>query len=313
MKEKASCISVLQDELEFLLDQKREKDSKRLKPKDIEKLFWKDIRSLEKEYLRKATHEDIDVIRDLTPNYYIAMEDLLPKYVKEPLFPVVPSWALLQESTLIGERGIGSTGLSIASKHLGMKIATWRNMGKNKPIFRLWYIQHLFFHKKNLSLVSFYYDFITQTKYSEHIEIYQYNHITNYSFIDEDISYMVKDALVKKLRLPQNLTSNIYGNQVKTISLSAASGSSYRCVLPDRDVITGLNKWIKSKQKQLGFLEDEIAPQMQNYATNLNKEIFTNSKKRNEIERLGWLSFKELRDKVATFAIVDDVQSSKRH
>ncbi len=134
------------------------------------------------------------------------------------------------------------TEISIAEQDIGKKIATWRNQSGSKPFYRLWYTKLLLFEDKNLNLVTFYYDFITQEKYSECVEIYQYNHITNYSYVDEDISYMNEDPLIEKINLPLDLTRNIFGNEVKTISVSSSSGSYFRSVIPDKAVAKGLQR-----------------------------------------------------------------------
>jgi hypothetical protein len=315
-------IKILNKEINYLFQQQNEMTKYRVTPYGINRLFWKYLRKLENEYIDKLFHENKDNIEDSTPDFY--------KYVKQksrenhhkyPNFPVIPSWALLQQSQKLNPNTheSQSTGLKIASKEIDKKIATWRRSIYKKPIFRLWYIQFLFFHEKNLTIQSFYYDFITRKKYGEHLEVYQYNHITNYSYMDEDISYMKSDLLIKKVGIPDKLTNNIFCDQVKTLSFSSASGSNYRCVIPDNDVIKGLNEWLKSDEakkklkinnknssEESDIKEDNIISQ--NEKEELLKII---DEYEGLIATLAWQSFKELRDKVAQFALTEDLYNKE--
>ena len=298
--EKKKIIKILRDEISYLYQQKSYIESNRLTKDEITSLFWEDVRELENENLKKINKgkDNIDTIKDNAPPFYKNIkfdDDIDISYF--PTFPVIPSWALLQKSQKHSISGsISSTGIAVAEKDLdlGSKIATWRNAKGNKPLFRLWYIQFLFFQGKNITLVSFYYDFISKKTYSKYIEVYQYTHITNYSYIDEDISYMKKDNLIKKI--PKKLRNNIFGNEVKKISFSSASGSYYECVIPDKDVTNGLNKWIEYKndiEKEYGSEND--FDKIKNIKANYNKVIAT----------LANESFLLLKDRVNKFSISD--------
>ena len=118
-------------------------------------MFWNDIRELEEESLNKAAQDKIENIKKNTRNYYKYIRTILPSNINFPIFPVVPSWALLQESHDDKYNTNTISGLMIAHKKIGKKVASWRNIKGKKPIFRLWYIQHLFFHNKNISIVSY--------------------------------------------------------------------------------------------------------------------------------------------------------------
>jgi hypothetical protein len=310
-------IRTLDREKKYLLDQVDEMRDLRKSSSDINALFWKDIRTLEQEYAKKLFPEKYSEIKENTKEFYKSIKQVFNEKNEHPIFPVIPSWALLQQSETINPNTHKkqATGIKIAEKDIKEKIATWRKSINEKPIFRLWYIQFLFFHDKNLTIQSFYYDFITKKKYGERLEIYQYNHITNYSYIDEDINYMIEDPLMLKMNIPPQLTNNIFCDQVKTLSFSSASGAHYRCVIPDNDVMKGLNKWIKYKNeireeelKREGkissgeFNDEEIAKILsdeKNKISNINDEY------ESLISTLAWQSFKELGSKVAQFALLD--------
>lgn len=298
-----NVVKILDKEIAYLLEQKEEIHKSRLSASDIETLFWKDINYLEGRYVNKASHEDSKSIRANVPDFYKNVKYSFIENRQFPTFPVIPSWALLQSSHRSNRnRGNQVTGVKIAAEDIGKKVATWRGVRGKHPIFRLWYIQFLFFHEKNLSLMSFYYDFITKKHYSEHIESYQYNHITNYSYTDEDITYMRDDPLIQEIKLPENLSKNIFGNQVKTISLESASGAFYRCVLPDRDVTNGLNEWIQYQSLEEALNEESESE----LSVEMKKELFKNIEYYDSlIENLAWLSFKQLREKVARFALLE--------
>lgn len=120
--------------------------------------------------------------------------------------------------------------------------------------------------------------------------------------------------LIEKIRLPEKLTSNIFGNEIKTISLSSASGTYYRCVIPDFDVTDGLNEWLdynNENEKIDSEVKEYIAKnknddEVNKYKAEKMKEKFeVNKKYKGLIETLAWLAFKELRNKVAKFAVIE--------
>jgi len=322
-------INILKKEIEILKKEKNyllcqmDKMRKRKNPKVINGFFWKDIRELEQDYTKKLFTENHDEIKKNNIEFYKNIKQVFKDKHEGvdlsifPTFPMIPSWALLQQSETINSNTNKkqATGLKIAAKDIKEKIATWRRSVNKQPIYRLWYIQFLFFHDKNLTIQSFYYDFISKKKYGEHLEIYQYNHITNYSYTDEDINYMTEDPLMIKMNIPSNLTHNIFCDEVKTLSFSSASGSHYRCVIPDNDVMKGLNKWIEYKNKireeQLEredkistgeFNNEEISEIILHERNEISK---INDEYENLIATLAWQSFKELRNKVAKFALPD--------
>lgn len=307
---KKMIIDDLSAEIDCLLNQQREMLEARLEKDEIENKFWGDVVEIEDNYLKDAGE-----LATVIPDFYKNVTDISGEYFfgAKPQYPVVLSWGLLQ-SSLKSNSDISSrqrTGLKLASEDIKGNISTWRSVGGDKPMFRLWYIQFLFFHNKNLSLMSFYYDLITEKSYSEQIETYQYNHITNYSYNDEDLHYMRRDPVIKKRKhkIPEGLTTHIFGNKVKTISLSSASGMNYRCVIPDSEVKDGMNRWLMLRAEKMTEDLEGADLDSEQLKINIQKEIFSkNEQKKSLIDTLAWLSFKELRKKVAQFALIDEFE-----
>lgn len=163
-------IFILKKEINYLLQQQDEMKRNRETPDGINKLFWSDLRKLEKEYTDKLFNEDNNQLKKDNREFYKGIKQETKKYNEYqdyPVFPVIPSWGLLQQSQYLNEntRNYQSTGMKIAANDIEEKIAAWRTskqLDYKKPIFRLWYIQFLFFHEKNITVQSFYYDFITK-------------------------------------------------------------------------------------------------------------------------------------------------------
>lgn len=303
-------IFTLNKEINYLLQQQDEMKNFKETNGGVNNLFWGYLKKLENQYIYKLPTDDMEKTNE---DFYKSVKQKAEKYHDYhdyPTFPVIPSWGLLQQSKNFNPNTHKhqSTGIKIASKDIKERIATWRKSTYGKPIFRLWYIQFLFFHNKSITVQSFYYDFITRKKYGENLEIYQYNHITNYSYTDEDISYMNSDPLMKEINLPRKLTKNIFCDEVKTLSFSSASGSHYRCVIPDNDVINGLNEWLKSdeaKEKLRNKEDNTISP-------NEEEEILSITDQYDGlIATLAWQSFKQLKEKVAQFSLIDDSHIQK--
>lgn len=96
---------------------------------------------------------------------------------------------------------------------------------------------------------------------------------------------MNNDEAIKRSKIPENLKSNIFGSQIKTIYLAAASGSYYRCVLPDEKVTNGLDEWLKiNNVEELEGIDDYSRL----------------------IEDLAFLSYKEVKSRVGKFAIKEN-------
>lgn len=302
-----------QREIDFLMDQKQSIEEDRLTAREIEGLFWTSIRNSEDTYISRTFGDISQEVRDGFPDFY--SNQLLEDYdhFDFPSFPVIPSWALLQSSKRNNAGSTQITGLQIIADELktfnptsgpdgltgSEKIASWRRVSKGRALFRVWYIQFLIFHDDNLELVSYYYDFVRSKVYSQKIEAYQYKHITDYTYGDEDISYMLHDPLIKGLRIPATLTDNIFGNQVKTISLKSASGSSYRCVIPDNDVSNGIDLWLKSKHDQEAAIEglgESTDSEVEYWA---NELLVIGKNYDGLIETLAWLSFKSIRERAS--------------
>lgn len=297
-------FSIYSRELNFLLDQKKAIEDSRLRPTEIEDYFWKKVCDFEEKYIHKTFLKSIETVRNDAPKFY--NNTSLKDYgdYQFPIFPVIPSWGFLQSSVRSSSMGgTQATGLEIIANKLieRERVATWRKGYRGRPIFRVWYIQFLIFQENNLELVSYYYDFITNKSYSETIEAYQYSHITDYTYADEDISYMRKDPMIVGMNnIPDKLTSNIFGNQVKTISLYSASGSNYRCVIPDKDVTNGIDEWLKYNADQR-VIKDELREALDDEAEEWWLDELLDSQQDYEglIETLAWLSFKQIREKAS--------------
>ncbi len=264
-----SDLIILEREVENLLKQQKEILRGRLTPQKVEELFWKDIKDLEEDFIKNFLLNDIEVERQKANVCYYKSQELADFFssnnIKPPIYPVIPSWGLLQDSQAATGDTQRVTGLSLISEKIDKKIATWRQSRNSKVYFRVWFLQFLFFQEKALYSVSFYYDFILRKKFGIKKEKYLYNHISHCSYNEETLSYMVDSPMIDKIGLPKELTNNIYGNEAKTISFSTTSSSTYRCVLPDADISNGLNAWLKKKQEyyqninpiELEALEDE--------------------------------------------------------
>jgi len=82
---------------------------------------------------------------------------------------------------------------------------------------------------------------------------------------------------------------------------------NYRCVIPDSEVKDGLNRWLKFRAEKLTEELESADIDPEQLEINIQKEIFRKSDNHKSlIETLAWLSFKELRMKVAKFALVDE-------
>jgi hypothetical protein len=297
-------IFVLEKEIQYLLSQHKKIKEKRLKGNQIEKRFWNDIKKIEVELIRDKLDKGIDeaITEGGVGNFYKGMESsgLNNNNVSYPNFPVIPSWAILQQSQHESIKGIEAMNLSIVSDDIKDNIATWREVSNNKPFFRVWYIQFFFFQEKNINIVSFYYDFITKKKYSEYLETYQYNHITNYSYISTNI---LKQARTRK-NIPSGLFENIFSNEVDVLSFVSSSGSSMQCILPNKNISKGLSKWLKCKNESDNYNKEDS----ETFTENSNrKKLFNEIIESDElISNLARASLKKLKNKVEEFSISKD-------
>lgn len=225
--------------------------------KKILRVFWKKMKALEE---RLHLHHFGEKVKENTPDFYARLNtELKEKQLSNhPKNPVMLSWALLQTSSRSFDDKRQATGVKAARKDVNEKIATFRAMSDGTPLYRLLYVQFLFFKERNLNVVSLCYDFLTGEDYNVSVDTFQYNHITGTSYSEEDISYMHDEGLLEELdlRLPKDLLDRVYGSQVKVISFSSTSGTSFRCVLPDKKVTNGLDDWLLYKEQSL--TTDEI-------------------------------------------------------
>lgn len=299
-------IFVLEKEIQYLLSQHKKSKEKRLKSDQIEQRFWSDIKKIEIELIRDKLDKGVDeaITEGGVGNFYKGMETngLNDKNVSYPNFPVIPSWAILQQNQNESIKGIEAMNLSIVSDDINDNITTWREVSNKKLFFRVWYIQFFFFQEKNINIVSFYYDFITQKKYSEYLETYQYNHITNYSYISANI-------LNQAMRIRKNISSsglfeNIFSNEVDILSFASSSGSSMQCILPNKNISKGLSKWLKCKNESNTYNEEDNEIFNKN---NHGKKLFNEIIESDElISNLARASLKKLKNKVEEFSISKD-------
>lgn len=312
---------ILDQEIDYLINQKAiiDKEIRRLRKGPIMELFWRNIKSKEQGYLNTFSNPERNTLERNAVNFYSSLEEEVGWDAdNRPSFPIVPSWAMLQSS--VSQGGLFSSqhsGLKVSARRIEERVATWRGYEGGEPIFRLWYIQFIFFFDKHLSIISFYYDFIEDRIYSQNVEVFQYSHITNYSFVDEDISFMKKGKMAK--RFPKKFKKNIFGNEVKTISLSSASGVSCRSVLPDADVNKGLNQWlenlIREQDTAAGEQQDPVMEDaMLAFSSDLKEERLTteiaNVKHKGLMESLALLAFKEISLRVAEFSLSENTEWS---
>ena len=248
-----SDIVQLKEEISILVNQQKKLLNERLSSKEVEKIFWEDIRNLEKDFIENFLTKNIENERKKANNFYYKSPELAEFFesnnIAIPIYPVIPSWGLLQDSQSEAKDLQRTTGLGLIGNKIGKKIATWRQSRNSKVFFRIWFIQFLFFQDKAFYSVSFYYDFILKKKYGLKKEKFLYNHIASCSYNEETLSYMIDAPIMEKIGLPKDFTMNIYSNETKTISFSTTSSDTYRCVLPDADISDSLNSWLKKKQE----------------------------------------------------------------
>ena len=220
--------SAFQAEINHLVDQQQEILNNRVTSDEILSMLWFDIRELESQILKKSFNDEPDRIIREVKDFYPSVSSSLGSSKwgnAPPMFPVIPSWGLLQSIGRSLSDGAQATGLKAAIKDIGDDVATFRKLSDGTPLYRLWYIQNLFFREKNIEIVSYCYDFITNRTYNKSEYTFPYNHISNISYSDDDISYMVNESLVSNLGFDEEFKENIYGCEVKVISFSSTSGS----------------------------------------------------------------------------------------
>ena len=252
--------NIFKSEIDHLLTQQQMILTNRVSSDDIIDMFWYDIRGLENEILREHFNDEPERVISEVEEFYPQVDlKLSPnKRVSDPpFFPVIPSWGLLQSVSRSLRDGTQSTGLKAAGREIGDNIATFRKLSDGTPLYRLWYIQNLFFREKNINVISYCFDFITGKSYNTSVETFQYNHISNSSYSDDDVSYMVDESLVSDFGLEDEFAKSVYGCEVKVISFSSTSGRFFRCVLPNNNVVDGLERWSLHKNTTLYTEHDD--------------------------------------------------------
>ena len=270
-----------EQELNHLLDQQQGILNEIIEPKEILRVLWKKLEALELGLYSSYFPEDAGKVRSGLVDFYNSLNDDLDatrQLDDHPNHPLVLSWGLLQPPSRSFSDNRQATGIKAASKDLREKIATFRKLADGTPIYRLFYIQFLFFRDKNLNVVSLCYDFLTDKQYNISVDTYQYNHITGTSYSEEDISHMPKQAFFEEfdLDLPEELLENVYGSQVKVISFSSTSGTSFRCVLPDIKVTDGLEDWLQYKRQLLVANDINAGGEERDYRDILGQETAQN-------------------------------------
>lgn len=286
-----------QDELNHLLAQHDEILDNMLSQRKVLKIFWEKVAALEAQlhsqyFPGTPKYSSSDFYSRLNSDLKTLNERSLDHH---PLNPVVLSWGLLQPSSRSFEDKRQATGMKAAAKDIKEKIAVFRYMTDGTPLYRLLYVQFLFFKERNLNVISLSYDFLTEVDYNISVDTYQYNHITGTSYSEEDISYMHEQGTLEELgvSLSEQLLKRVYGSQVKVISFSSTSGNSFRCVLPDKKVTKGLADWLFYKQQSLTteeVLSQEGVESEGQYLNKLNKKTAENI----VLNKLAECSVKEL-------------------
>lgn len=295
-------ILELRHEIDCLIDQQQLILKQVPSCEEIEKMFWNDMVDLEKHFIETVLNKNYSFAKQEARKYY--SEYFIDEFfdrnkIEPPVFPLIPSWGLLQQSQYNEAHNSQRTGLFIFNREIGNKVATWRNSTTGKQFYRIVYVQFLFFQDKSLYAVSVYYDFISKKQRGIKKDVFSYSHIAHHSYNEEDISHMLIDPLITELKLPESLTNNLYGHQTKSISFSSSSGLSYKCVLPDKDVSDGLIKWLDFKEKESfeGSEHDGLSDIDKKEI--LNKKVSTDD----VIFTLAEATFRELGRKTEKFAI----------
>lgn len=283
-------IQQLKREINFLFQQ-HEKISKNIPTGDeANRAFWWDIKNIELKFIKKIGNtideKFIAKVRNAYGDFGISNN------LESPITPIIINWALPQlvytNNIKMGKTHHQDIKINLSYEEIVNKISSWRPINGQSIIFRLWHIQFLFFQKDNLTIASLYYDFVTQKTYNEKIETFQYNHITNYSYKNENIAYMRDDPFIKSLILSEQLPKNIFKIDTKTFHLASASGTHHECVIPTTEMMKELNLWLNYRSKEEGIQERYETREGSNYIQKL-------------IENLAWLSFKELQHKVRIY------------
>ena len=283
LKHKKDVVE-LEAELKSLMDQKQAMIDNRMSSEEVEKLFWQDIVKLEKEFIVSFVDKDLEAAKAEGAQYYTdpaIKEYFESRQLERPIYPMIYSWGFLQDPQTLSGDVKRETGLSTLATIIKRNIATWRMLDNGTPIYRIWYIQFLFFQEKVLGSVSFYYDFISKNTYGLKKEKYLYNHMSNYSFNEEALRHMPSLPTIEQLDLPKGFISNICGNEAKTITFSVSSGVNYRCVLADSKINNSLSKWLKDKRKYFEDREKDKEKQLkkENSKAKINIRKLTDEEK----------------------------------
>lgn len=260
---KEGDLYILKKEVDYLLDQHQELLNSRTKSEQVENIFWYKLRALEHEVYKNYFFTDIRQVKSDIPDFYTEVNEYIKGTLSSsneifihPLFPVIPTWGLLQP-VKTGGNNYRATGVRAAREEMAEKIATFRGLSDGRPFYRLWYIQYIFFTKNSFSIVSFCYDFITGKKYNVAGDTHQLNHITNSSSGDEDILHFLDSEFIQSLKLPENFINNVYVSQVKNLNFSMSSGTSYSCFIPSKKVIEGLSIWLELNKSKFPVIDME--------------------------------------------------------
>ena len=298
--EKDYFVSLLQEEIDYLHNKQKSILDNMLTEKEVENIFWLYMQKLEEEFLKVALNKTRDQkTRDENSDFYdeIFKKKFFQRNSIDPLiFPLIASWGILQQQNLSGAYGTQKSGLYFFQKQLDKRIATWRNTTSGKAFYRVWYLQFLFFQEKSLYVVSTYIDLITKKRSGLKQEVFSYNHIAHHAYNEEDVSYMLDDELILKLKLPEKFTQYIYNHQSKSIYFASSSGAYYRCTLPSQDISNGLKTWSEYRKNILYEEEQE------KIKDSLDSNIYTDDL----IFDLADITFKTLSERIEKFAINED-------
>jgi hypothetical protein len=222
---------------------------------DFEQWLADELRGMERKCLGELINElDLDQER---------LEELLRHQKLKEGSPahglLIEGWGLLQPVQNSGPFGVERTGKNRMIRDINAGIATWRVGRQGQPIYRALFLQYVFLLRTNISVSSFFYDFVTRKCYGRRGETFEYGHVTNFMVREldgDDGSLGLEEIRGGSL---SRLIEHLLDEQLSEVALAVASGSHFRCVLIDDAVIKGMNDWLKADEKYARLAQGNIA------------------------------------------------------
>lgn len=247
-----TTINVEHTEIEQLRGEISELKSQIITPVDeatIEKWLHEEITALELRSISELLGRQIDESN--------IGDHIKHKRVDDRVYALlVDSWGCLQPPRVSGPLGQESTGRQRVQGELGERFSTWRVGSKAQPIFRIRYHQHVFLFERNIGIASYFYDFVTRAKYGLRYEIFQYNHVTNFSIREVAVE---DEPWVEQQGAGGPARTSYDHKLLSAFTLAVASGSHFRCIVVDERITQVLNAWMKcvAEERELTRLLDQ--------------------------------------------------------